>query len=96
MVNKVILVGNLTRDVELKTTPSGKMVASVGLATNKSWKDGNGVKQDKASFHNLTIWGKGAEILAQYTKKGSKLYVEGEIEYHDWETTEGEREKKNT
>lgn len=84
-MNKAILVGNLTRDAELKTTPSGKAVATVGIATNERWKDANGQKQEKVTFHNLVLWGKSAEALAQYLKKGKKLLVEGRIDNRTYE-----------
>jgi len=82
MVNKVILIGNLTRDIELITTTTGKMVGRVGLATNKKWKDGNGQSQEKVAFHNLVFWDKSAQIMQQYTKKGDRIYVEGELDYN--------------
>lgn len=84
-MNKVILLGNLTKDIELKTIPSGDVVGSVGIATNENYINKQGEKVEKVSFHNLTIWGKRAETLAQYTKKGSKLLVEGKIDYQEWE-----------
>jgi single-strand DNA-binding protein len=88
-MNKAILVGNLTRDAELKTTPSGKAVATVGIATNERWKDANGQKQEKVTFHNLVIWGKAAEALAQYLKKGKKMLVEGRIDNRSYDKKDG-------
>lgn len=88
-MNKVILLGNLTKDIELKTIPSGDVVGKVGIATNESYKNKNGEKVDKVSFHNLTMWGKQAETLAKYTQKGSKLLVEGKISYRQWEAQDG-------
>lgn len=84
-MNKVILLGNLTRDVELKTIPSGSIVGNVGIATNESYTNKQGEKVDKVSFHNLTVWNKQAETLAKYTQKGSKLLVEGKLDYQEWE-----------
>ena len=84
-MNKVILMGNLTRDVELRTTQSGKSVGSFGLATNESYIDKDGNKQNKAEFHNLVVWEKKADALAQYTKKGSKLLVEGKLSYSSYQ-----------
>ena len=84
-MNKVILLGNLTRDIELKTIPSGSIVGNVGIATNESYTNKQGEKVDKVSFHNLTVWNKQAETLAQYTQKGSKLLVEGKIDYQEYE-----------
>lgn len=88
-MNKVILLGNLTRDIELKTIPSGSIVGNVGIATNESYTNKQGEKVDKVSFHNLTVWNKQAETLAQYTQKGSKLLVEGKISYRKWEKDDG-------
>ena len=84
-LNKAILYGNLTRDPELKSLPSGIKVVSFGLATNRTWKDKNGVKQESTSFHNIVAFGKTAEIMAQYLKKGSGAYVEGRIETRSWD-----------
>ena len=88
-MNRVILLGNLTKDIELKTIPSGDVVGNVGIATNESYKNKNGEKVDKVSFHNLTVWGKQAEALSKYTQKGSKLLVEGKISYRQWEAQDG-------
>jgi len=93
-MNKVILMGNLTKDVELRQTQTGKSVGSVGLATNESYIDAYGNKQNKAEFHNLVIWGKQAESLAKYTHKGSKVLVEGKITYSDYLDKEGVKKYK--
>ncbi len=84
-LNKAFLFGNLTRDPELKSLPSGIKVVSFGLATNRTWKDKNGVKQESASFHNIVAFGKTAEIMAQYLKKGSSAFIEGRIETRSWD-----------
>ena len=84
MFNKVFLIGRLTKDVELRTTPNGKSVASTSIATNKKWKDQNGQMQEKAEFHNLVIW-QGAEAFAQYLSKGNKVFIEGELTNRSWE-----------
>ncbi len=84
MLNKVTLIGRLTRDVEMRTIPSGKSVANGSIATSKSWKDEAGNKQEKTEFHNLVLWGKQAEIFAQYTSKGSLVYIDGELTTRDW------------
>ena len=84
-LNKVMLIGNLTRDPELRTTPSGDSVASFSLATNFTWKDKDGNKQEKAEFHNIVAWRKLAEIIGQYLKKGSKIYIEGRLQTRTWE-----------
>ena len=84
-LNKVILIGNLTRDPELKAIPSGNKVCTFGLATNRVYKDSNGVRQEKTDFHNIVVWGKTAENVAQYMKKGSQILVEGRMETRSWD-----------
>jgi single-strand DNA-binding protein len=85
-VNKVILLGNLGRDAELTYTPSGQALAKVGLATSRRWQDkASGEWQEETEWHNLVIWGKTAENLAQYLTKGKTIYVEGRIKYRNWE-----------
>ncbi|MDR3559342.1 MAG: single-stranded DNA-binding protein [Candidatus Pacebacteria bacterium] len=79
-VNKVMLVGRLTRDPEVRTTPSGQTVASVSLATSHTWKDKNGQKQEKTEFHNLVLWGRLGEIAGQYLIKGQEAYFEGRLQ----------------
>ncbi len=86
-----MLIGNLTRDPETRTTPSGQTVASFGLATNRVWTDASGVKQEKAEFHNIVAWGKLAEICAQYLTKGRKTFIEGRIQTRDWTGDDGIR-----
>ena len=83
-MNKVILIGNVTRDPEVKTV-NDTMVASLGLATNKRFKDKQGNKKEAVEFHNLTAWRGLAEIISKYVKKGHKLAVEGEIKYRTYE-----------
>lgn len=85
-LNKVLLYGNLTRDPELKALPSGQQLASFGLATNRSYKDKNGQKQEATEFHNIVAFGRPAEIIAQYMKKGRPLFVEGRIQTRSWES----------
>ncbi|MDO8231897.1 MAG: single-stranded DNA-binding protein [bacterium] len=89
-LNKVFLYGNLTRDPELKALPSGQQMASFGLATNRSYKDKNGQKQEATEFHNIVAFGRPAEVIAQYMKKGRPLYVEGRIQTRSWES-EGQK-----
>jgi single-strand DNA-binding protein len=84
-LNKAILVGNITKDPELKALESGVKVVNFGLATNRTWKDKNGNKQEKADFHNIVAFGKTAEIISQYCKKGNQILVEGRIETRSWE-----------
>ncbi|MFA6027372.1 MAG: single-stranded DNA-binding protein [Patescibacteria group bacterium] len=88
-LNKVMLIGRLTRDPEVRTTPTGQTVASFSIATNRSWKDQSGQKQDKVEYHNLVAWRKLAEIIQQYVKKGSRLYVEGHLETRSWQDQTG-------
>lgn len=92
-VNKCILVGRTSKDPELKTTQSGQKVCSMSLATNHEWKDKNGTKNSKTEWHNLVFWGKLAEIVAQYVTKGQELYVEGRIEYREYDNKEGHKVK---
>ena len=88
-LNRVQLIGNLTRDPELKQIPGGQMVATFGVATNFTWKDQGGQQQNKTEFHNIVAWRKLAEICGQYLKKGSKVFVEGRIQTRDWEGEDG-------
>lgn len=86
--NKVLLLGNLTRDVELRQTQGGSAMAKFGMATNRKWTQ-NGEAKESTCFVDLTAWGKQAEVLAQYAKKGSQLMVEGRLEYSQWEAKDG-------
>ncbi|MDA1060382.1 MAG: single-stranded DNA-binding protein [bacterium] len=88
-LNRVQLIGNLTRDPEMKQIPGGQVVTSFGIATNLTWKDQNGEQQSKVEFHNVTAWRKLAEICGQYLKKGSKVFVEGRLQTRDWEGEDG-------
>jgi len=90
-VNKVILIGNLGSDPEVKYTPSGVPVANVNLATNESWSDRSGEKQERTEWHRLVIWRKLAEIVGQYLKKGSKIYIEGRLETRSWDDQSGQK-----
>jgi len=88
-LNKVMIIGNVVRDPEMRTTPNGRNVTSFSVATNRVWKDNNDQKQSKAEFHNLVAWGRLAEIVSQYLKKGSKVYVEGRLETRSWDDPNG-------
>lgn len=88
-VNKAILVGNLGKDPEIRYMPSGEAVASATLATTDKWKDKSGEKQEKTEWHNLTFFGRQAEIAGEYLKKGSQIYVEGRISTEKWQDKEG-------
>ncbi|PIP34939.1 single-stranded DNA-binding protein [Candidatus Falkowbacteria bacterium CG23_combo_of_CG06-09_8_20_14_all_41_10] len=83
-LNKVMLIGNLTKDPEVRTTPSGQNVASFSVATNMNWTDQSGQKQSKAEFHNIVAWRKLADICGQYLHKGTKVYIEGRLQTRDW------------
>lgn len=84
-VNKVILIGNLGKDPEVKVTPSGTPVAKFSLATNERYKDKAGQWQDRTEWHNLVAWQRTAEIIGEYVKKGSKIYVEGRLQTSSWD-----------
>lgn len=89
--NKVILMGNLTRDVEVRTTPSGQTVANFSLAVSRSWKDQNGQTQEQTSFINCVAWGKAGEIIAQYTSKGTPLLVSGRLDQRAYDDKDGNK-----
>ncbi len=84
-LNKAFLIGNLTRDPELKALPSGINVCSFSIATNRVWKDKNGEKQESADFHNIVVFGRQAETVAQYMKKGSQVMIEGRMQTRSWD-----------
>lgn len=84
-LNKAMVYGNLTRDPELKSLPSGMQVASFSLATNRTWNDKDGKKQEAVDYHNVTSFGKQAEVIAKYLTKGSPVYVEGRLQTQSWE-----------
>ncbi len=89
--NKVILMGNLTRDVEMRMTQSGQNVANFSLAVTRSWKDQNGNAQDQTSFINCVAWGKTGEIISQYVQKGSPLLVSGRLDQRSYEDNNGNK-----
>lgn len=88
-VNKVLLVGRVTRDPELRTTPSGQTVTSLGIATNRFWKDKSGQRQEKTEFHNVILWGRMAEIAGQYLTKGQEAFIEGRLESRTYTGKDG-------
>lgn len=92
-LNKAIVIGNLTRDPELKSLPSGIKVCSFSLATNRVWKDKNGARQEGTDYHNVVVFGRQAETVAQYMKKGSSILVEGRMQTRSWDD-KGTGEKK--
>lgn len=87
-LNKVMLIGRLTRDPELRTTPNGKNVASFGLATGRTWRDQQGNQQEATEFHNIVAWERQAELVQQYLSKGRQIYVEGRLQTRNWEGKE--------
>ena len=92
-INKVLLFGNLTRDPEIKSLPSGMQVATFGVATNRVFRDRTGNKQEQADFHNIVVFGRQAETVAQYLKKGASAFVEGRIQTRTWEK-DGEKRSR--
>lgn len=92
-LNKVMLIGNLTRDPELKYTPSGAAVATFGVATNRDWKTETGEKKEEVEFHNIVVWGKLAELCGQLLKKGTKVYLEGRIQTRKWQGQDGQERR---
>ena len=90
-VNKVILVGNLGRDPELRYIQSGQAVANFSLATNERWRDKEEKNQERTEWHRIVVWGKSAENCAQYLQKGRSVYVEGRLQTRDWEDKEGNK-----
>ncbi len=95
-LNKVFLYGNLTRDPELKALPSGGQVANFGLATNRTYKDKSGQKQEATEFHNIVAFGRTAEVITQYMKKGRPIFVEGRIQTRSWEGKEDGKKQYRT
>ncbi len=91
-LNKAIVIGNLTRDPEIRSLPSGIKVCSFSLATNRVWKDKNGARQESTDYHNVVVFGRQAETVAQYMKKGSSILVEGRMQTRSWDDkTSGEK-----
>ena len=90
-VNKVILVGNLGRDAELRYTPGGAAVATLNLATTEVWNDKGGQRQERTEWHRVVLWGKPAESLADYLTKGKQIYVEGRLQTRQWDDKDGNK-----
>ncbi len=87
--NRAIIIGNLTRDPELRALPSGVQLATLGVATNRVWKDKNGAKQESTDYHNVVVFGRQAETAAQYLRKGSSVMVEGRMQTRSWDASDG-------
>lgn len=90
-VNKVILVGNLGADPDMRYTPSGTGVCELRLATNESWTDKSGQRQERTEWHRIVVWGKRAEIVSKYLSKGRQVYVEGKLRTRTWDDKEGNK-----
>lgn len=88
-LNRASILGRLTRDPEVKATPSGQSVANLGVATNRVWTDKSGTRQEKVEYHNIVLWGKLADIAGQYLSKGRRVYLEGRLETRDWTGQDG-------
>lgn len=88
-LNKVLLIGNLGRDPELKMTTSGQPVCRFSIATTETWKDKAGEKQSKTEWHNIVVWGKQAEIAEKYLRKGKQILIEGRIQYREYQDQQG-------
>lgn len=89
-VNKVILIGNLGRDPEVRYMPSGEAITNISVATTDTWKDKSGEKQEKTEWHRVAFFGKTAEIAGEYLKKGSQVYIEGRLQTRKWQDKEGQ------
>jgi len=97
MFNKVILIGNLTRDVELRYTPSGSAIAKFGLAVNRNWKDRNsGEKREEVCYIDINIFGRSAEIANQHLSKGKRILVEGRLQFEQWQDQTGQKKSKHS
>lgn len=96
MYNKVIMIGNLTRDIELKYLPSGSAIAKSAIATSHKYKMQNGEQKEEVCFLDFTVFGKGAEILNQYVKKGSKVMLEGRLIFEQWQANDGTNRNRHT
>lgn len=89
--NQVIIIGNITKDPELKSLPSGNKIASFSVATNRVWKEKDGTKKEQTDFHNVLVFGKQAETVAQYMKKGSQILVRGRLQTRSWDDKDGKK-----
>jgi len=91
-VNKVILVGNLGKDPEVRYTPAGAAVANFTIATNENWTDKQGQKQERTEWHRIVVWGKAAELCGEYLSKGRQVYIEGRLQTREWTNKEGAKQ----
>lgn len=90
-LNRAQLIGNVTRDPDVRTTASGQSVCSFGIATNAQWTDASGARQTRTEFHNIVAWAKLAEICQQYLTKGKKIFLEGRLQTREWEAQDGQK-----
>ncbi|GAC1341021.1 MAG: hypothetical protein NVS2B9_06070 [Myxococcales bacterium] len=88
-INKVILVGNLGKDPEVRYTPGGQAVANFNIATNEAWTDKQGQKQERTEWHRIVVWGKTAELCGEYLSKGRQVYIDGRLQTREWNNKEG-------
>jgi len=93
-LNRATILGRLTRDPEVRNTPSGQSVSTIGVATNRVWTDNSGVRQERVEFHDVVLWGKLAEIAGQYLSKGRRVYIEGRLQTRDWVGKDGVKRYK--
>ena len=93
-LNKAMIIGRLTRDPEMRTTPQGTAVSSFSVATNFIWSDPQGQKQERVEYHNIVAWRKLAEICGQYLRKGGKVYIEGRLQTREWEGQDGNKRQR--
>lgn len=93
-LNKVILIGNLTQDPELRSMPNGNSVTSFGVATNRTWTDQSGTRQESVEYHNVVAYGKQADIISQYLRKGSLMSIEGRLQTRSWDGQDGQKRYK--
>ena len=92
-LNKVILVGRVTADPQVRSTPGGQAVTTIGVATNRTWTDKGGQKQEQTEFHNVVLWGRQAEIAGQYLTKGAMVLIEGRLQTRSWTDKNGQQRK---
>lgn len=93
-LNKVTLIGNVTRDPDIRATTTGRNVANVSMATNTEWRDAQGVKQSRAEYHSVVLWGHLAGLCEQFVRRGSRIYVEGNIQTREYTTQDGQRKTR--
>lgn len=93
-LNRATILGNITRDIEMRNTPNGQSVANFAVATNRRWSDSDGGQKEAVEYHEIVAWGKLAEIASQYAKKGSKVYIEGRLQTRSWEGQDGAKRQR--